>query len=468
MLVNVMIEAATAQFKQKLEEFCEHESFEQLTAASAERMSFGLRGALARAGVAAYRNFLLAFEDARDIVLEQGEPFRFKAVREKSFLTAFGEMVLPRRCYQNKTDDKGYVPLDVAWGMQGQYMAPEVRETVLFSCGLMTPEETATVLKKASLFQPHATAIKHVVEKTGAAIEAHREDLDKAIREAETAPEQTQVLVTSLDGTTVLLNEQGAAMGRPAERPRGSGGDTPSSAYRTAMVGSISFYAPGTAEDKPQRLAGRYVAQMPEENCPAFKARVEAELAHAHDTCPEGTARILLMDGARPLWNYARQQPLFEGYHKLIDFWHTAEHLSLAAEALFGKGSQEGRQWYEKYRQELLDSDIGGYAVVRSMDYYAKKNQLSKSSQEALETQRTFFRRNAVRMEYNSFRQRGWPIGSGPVEAACKTLVKARLCRSGMRWSRRGGQNILTLRTYIKSGRWDAAWQQIKQLSAAA
>jgi hypothetical protein len=175
MLANEMIEAATTQFKQKLQDFCEQESFEQLTPASAERVCDGLRVALASAGVAAYRTYLLAFEEPRDLVLEQGEPFRFKAVWEKTFLTPFGEMPLPRRCYQNKRDDKSYVPLDAAWGMQGQYMAPEVREAVLFSCALLTPEETATLLKKASLFQPHATAIKHVVEKTGAAIEAHRD-----------------------------------------------------------------------------------------------------------------------------------------------------------------------------------------------------------------------------------------------------------------------------------------------------
>lgn len=226
-------------------------------------------------------------------------------------------------------------------------MAPEVREAVLLSCALLPPEETSALLKKASLFQPHATAIKHVVTQADTAIEADREDLDRAIRETETIPEQTQVLVTSLDGTTVLLKEQGAAMGRPAQRPRDGGASKPCSAYRTAMVGSISFYAAGAEEQKPQRLAGRYVAQMPEENCPTFKARLEAELAHAHAACPEGVARILLMDGARPLWNYAKQQPLFEDYHTLIDFWHMAEHLSLAAEALFAKSSKEARQWYE-------------------------------------------------------------------------------------------------------------------------
>ena len=68
-------------------------------------------------------------------------------------------------------------------------------------------------------------------------------------------------------------------------------------------------------------------------------------------------------------------------------------------------------------------------------------------------------------MTYADFRRRGLPIGSGVVEAACKSLVKARLCRSGMRWTRKGGQHILHLRAHIKSGRWDMFWEAYKQLA---
>ena len=73
------------------------------------------------------------------------------------------------------------------------------------------------------------------------------------------------------------------------------------------------------------------------------------------------------------------------------------------------------------------------------MDYYEKTRSLSKSRRQALASQRTFFQRNKSKMTCADFRRRGLPIGSGPVEAACKTLVKTRLCRSGMRWSRESG-----------------------------
>ena len=71
-------------------------------------------------------------------------------------------------------------------------------------------------------------------------------------------------------------------------------------------------------------------------------------------------------------------------------------------------------------------------------------------------------------MTYAEFRNRGLPIGSGVVEAACKTLVKQRMGRSGMRWSRQGGQPVLTLRAYVRSGRWDAFWKEYCTLKAAA
>ena len=469
MMVDTMVEAAMSEFKQNIRAFCETVDFSSLTPEVAEGMSRGLQQALARAGVAGYRAFLQEFETQKDVVSANGEVFRFKGVREKRFLTPFGEMVIERRCFQNKSDTKGHVPLDVAWGMVGQYMAPQVREAVLFSCAHVTPEETAALLEKCALFTPHATAIKHVVEKTGNLVEAHRDELDEAVRSEEEVPEDTQAVVVSMDGVNVLLNEKGLRFGRPAERPGSREAKETSTAYRIAMVGSVTHYgAPEEPGQPAPRLQSRYVAHMPERSCPTFKARLEAELDAAQARAPAGTARLVLLDGSRQLWNYVDKNPRFEDYDKCIDFWHAVEHLSAAAEALFTKNGDDAKNWYEKHRRILKESDDGAARICRSMDYYAKRLHLNKTRRAQLREQRTYFKRNGKRMHYATFRQNGWPIGSGPIEAACKTLVKTRLCRSGMRWSRPGGQRILALRTYVKSNRWDSAWQHIKELERAA
>lgn len=469
MLIDRIVVAAMAEFKQNFLRLCSEADVSELSPDLAEQMSAALQASLASAGRAGYRTYLESFEERADVVRGRGEVFRFKAVRAKSFLTAFGEMTLERRCFQNKPDTASYVPLDNAWGMDGQYMAPQVREAVLFSCAHVTPEETARLLEKCALFTPSATAIKHAVENTGDAIAAHHDALDEAVRAQETAPENTRALVASLDGATVLLSEKGVRFGRPAERPRGDEPNETSTAYRIAMVGCVSYYGPPKEpETTPQRLRSTYVAHMPQTRCPIFKARFEAELDAAQAHAPPGTPRILLLDGARELWNYLDTQPRFDEYHRCIDFFHAAEHLSVTAEALFGHQSAEAKTWYKKYYAVLMESDDGARRICRSIDYYTERRTRTKTQQKHLREQHTYFKRNGKRMPYATFRKNGWPIGSGPIEAACKTLIKTRLCRSGMRWSRKGGQRILDLRTYIKSNRWEQAWPKIKELNRAA
>ena len=158
------------------------------------------------------------------------------------------------------------------------------------------------------------------------------------------------------------------------------------------------------------------------------------------------------------MWSYVESQPLFADFEKIVDFHHAVEHLALASDALFGKGTDAAKTWTARYRHTLLEHDDGARRVIRALDRAAAQHRLSKAARSEVAQQRQFFVNNGVRMTYATFRARGLPIGSGPVEAAGKTLVKIRLCRSGMRWTRTGGQHILSLRTLIKSDRWNTTW----------
>jgi hypothetical protein len=470
MVLESMIEAAMSAFKKELTFFCE-ETEAVLGVESAHAVTQGIQAALAAAGRAAFCTYLESKEEAREEVVVNGERFGFKYCSDKRFETLWGLMGVTRRIYQNASDTKTHVPLDAAWGMAGHFMTIEVREAVAFSCALVTPEETHALLAKSALFQPHPTQIKRCVEQIGQRVAVDPLALDARIRAEEQAPEGTRVLAASLDGANVLLNEpaeHGGKRGRPAQRPGTGESQAKSTAYRNAMVGSITFYgATSEGQKTPQRLASHYTSHMPQDYAVTFKAKFEAELVDAERQAP-GAIKVLLCDGARAIWNYADHNARFDDYEKLIDYCHTLEHLSLAAEALFGKGSKPAQAWYDKYRKKLLEEDLGARSVLHSMDYYEQASKLSTSRREALNAQRTFFRRNQARMTYADFRRRGLPIGSGPVEAACKTLVKTRLCRSGMRWTRKGGQRILDLRTYVKSNRWDAFWNEYKKLLLTA
>ncbi|MFB3107117.1 MAG: hypothetical protein ACE1ZA_19645, partial [Pseudomonadales bacterium] len=362
---------------------------------------------------------------------------------------------------------KCHIPLDAAWGMEDQFATVEVRDAALYAVALGTPQEAKALLAKCSLFQPSATAIKRMAIQMGQWLEEHEDEVLTEIRAEEPLPEETCVLCASLDGVNVLLSEPGKKKGRPNERPHedGSRETLSPTSYKNAMVGSLSFYGE-VPEGKvtPERLASRYAARMPEDRAPTLKAKFEQELQETEYRLSDDVVRIALCDGARGLWTYIDDKPMYDDYEKLVDYHHTTEHLSKAAAAIFGKGSPNAQNWYNKYCAKLKGEEGGAKRVLRSLDYHERTIRLSRSRREALDTERTFFTRNESRMDYARFREHGWPIGSGPVEAACKSVVKTRLCRSGMRWSRNGGQHILSLRTYVKSDRWNAMWKQYKRI----
>jgi len=439
----------------------------EVTPEQAEEVNRLLGEALSAGWREGLRTWLATAETDAETIEVNGVTYRYKLESEKEFLTPGGMLTLVRRVYQPDAGGPCYIPLDAAWGMEGQFATVEVRDAALYAVALGTPQEAETLLAKCALFQPSATAIKRMAKRMGQWLEEHEEGVLTEIRDEEAIPAETRVFCASVDGVNVLLSEPGKKQGRPNERPHeGASREALSpTCYKNAMVGSVSFYGEvPEGKASPKRLASRYVARMPEDRAPTLKAKLERELQETESRLDNDVVRIVLCDGARGLWTYIDDNPQYDEYEKLVDYHHTTEHLSKAAEAIFGKGSQKAQHWYDKYCSKLQGEDGGAGRVLRSLDYYERTARLTKSRRAALDAERTFFARNGHRMDYARFRRSGWPIGSGPVEAACKSLVKTRLCRSGMRWSRSGGQHILSLRTYVKSDRWNAMWTQYKRI----
>ena len=306
----------------------------------------------------------------------------------------------------------------------------------------------------------------------------HEDVLLNEVRLQEELPiEETKVFAVSLDGANVRLNTPGKKKGRPTERPKDDDSmsrETPS-CFKNAMVGVCGLYGEvpqncgshcshitdsnaSTPSLTPKRLYGNCLARMPEDYATTFKQKFEVEVNNMLVRLPDGVVKIVLMDGGRNLWGYVNSTELYDDFERLLDFHHAKEHISQGAEGIFGKGTDEGKSWYRKMEALLLEYDDGVDRVIRSLEYYLESYEYKESSRKLIESCLTFLRNNAHLMEYKRFRDNGWPIGSGPVEGACKNIVKQRMCRSGMRWSIPGGQAILTLRSIVKSNRWPLFW----------
>jgi hypothetical protein len=471
MMITQIIKVATTEFETKMLELGKNLDTRQLTRKLAGQVSRALEDAMASAGRVAFKTFIERYDVSEPSLDVNGQTIRFKGRFAKEFLTRFGPIDIQRGLYQADRGGSAYVPLDVFWEMQGHYAVVDVREAICFAMAHMTADETAQLFDMCSLFKPSSQAVKNVVKKVQRDVEPHLEQLDQAVRDQIEPSSETKVFVVSMDGVNVLLREPGSRQRRPSERPGTELDTKKESTYKNAMVGTISLYGDVVDPQKnpcPERLATFSTARMPEERAVTFKEQFDTQVADMENKIAPEVTKVILCDAHPVLWNYIDQHDRFDGYEKLVDFYHTEEHLSKAAEALFGKKSDKARQWYTTYGAKLLEQEDGALSVIRSMMYYRNTLRLSKNRQDKLSKEQTFFRRNKYRMTYADFRCRGLPIGSGPVEAACKSLVKTRLCRSGMRWSREGGQRILNLRCYAKSGLWNEFWNTYMSLKRAS
>jgi len=442
---------------------------EQLSIEDAENVVEHLRQTVHEAAREAFKHWLLQFESDADVLVVDGKIYRFKIVAEKEILTKFGHVTIPRRIYQQDSGGPVYVPLDEAWNMHGQFAAPDVRESLLFLVAHLSPSETVACLDKVASFTCSKTAVQNIVDEMGDYLEEHEDALLENLRIAEELPiAETKCVAVSLDGVNVRLNVPGPKKGRPTERPKddASMSRETASCYKNAMVGVVSFYGdvPKKAKEKtPKRLAGHIVARMPEDKFPTFRKKIETEIRSTMERLPTNVVKILLNDGGTNLWHYTDAEPLYDDCEKIVDFHHTLGHVSSGAEGIFDKGTSAGQVWYRKMEGTLLSYEDGAERVIRSLEYYLNSYEYKDSSRELIEDCLTFMRNNVHRMEYKRFRDNGWPIGSGPVEGACKNIVKKRMCQSGQRWSLGGGQAVLSLRAIVKSNRWKLFWNAYKR-----
>jgi hypothetical protein len=167
---------------------------------------------------------------------------------------------------------------------------------------------------------------------------------------------------------------------------------------------------------------------------------------------------VALADGAEENWRYF-ERPVYENATKIVDYGHASQHLRAAMAAYYGEKTVTGRAEYERLRIILRDQPGGADDVITELARLSRKmgGKRRQRRRKLLNAERTYFQHQRDRMDYAGYQARGLPIGSGVVEAACKTLATQRLKRSGMSW-RDGKQAILTIRSLQQSHRWPAAW----------
>jgi len=399
---------------------------------------------------------LARYDVEADALIVDGKAWR-KCLEQqpKTYLSASGPLTVARTLYRPADGGKCICPLELCAGIIGGLYTPVLARQVAYLMGHMTSEETSQVFTELGISGPSSSSCDRLPKLLSAVWERHRASWEAALRQQEVVPAETSVVAVSLDGVMVPdkdAQRQAKATRESAKQQGLSKQLSGPAAYREVGCGTVSLY-----DADAQRLDTVRYGRAPEAKKKTLTTQLDAELAAILAVQPDLEV-VALADGAEENWRYF-DQPVYEHATKIVDHGHASQHLRAAMVAYYGEKSVEGRAEYERLRILLRDQPGGADDVIAEMSRLTRKmrGKLNKRRRKLLNAELTYFKNQRNRLDYADYQARGLPIGSGLVEAACKTLATQRLKRSGMSW-RDGKQAMLTIRSLQQSQRWAAAW----------
>ena len=354
--------------------------------------------------------------------------FTTKGQVEKDYQTPYGVATVARHVYQSPEGGPTYCPLD-------RDARIVVTSTPRFAKVLSHKyAEFSSPRAQVDLQENHGRSISRcliqdVADAVAAAALAKEEDWSYALPKFDEPPATVAI---SLDGTCLLMGEVG---------------------WRETMVGTLSFY-----DREGERQHTVYLAATPEYGKAKFLGRLEAEIGHAKAKCPEAHY-VGIADGAKGNWD-------FLGRHtdvQVTDFWHAAEYLGKAAVVLYRGQPQTRKAWLDDACHRLKHESGGADWVLKRLRSLARERPWAKDDEDVRKAITYFANQSgAGRMDYPSRVAVNEPIGSGVTEAACKVIVKQRLCGSGMKWTEGGAAVVLSLRALSYTPeRWSQFWSKV-------
>lgn len=365
---------------------------------------------------------------------------------EETYVTCAGEVRIMRSLYSTRQEgERAVCPLELRAGLvEGRY-SPLAAKQATWVVAHLVPQEGEELFRLLGGMQPSKASLDRLPKALSARWEQGREAFEEALRAQEQVPKEAVTVAISLDGVLAPMKDGQRQKRRQEAKEQGKQTRGPAG-YQEVGCATLSLYdAEGT------RLRTVRLGRMPEPKKATLKEMLTQELGAVLQERPDLQV-VKVADGAKDNWRYFSDMEI-PGI-PVADFYHAAEHLHAALVAAYGEASPKGQAQFEKLRHLLRHDDDGVDKVIRALCHLRDRHPRNKK----IATELGYFRHNRHRMRYAALAARNLPIGSGVVEAACKTLVTQRMKRSGMRWRHDGGQAILTFRALAQSERFDLGW----------
>lgn len=408
-----------------------------------------MRSALHRAGAAALSQ-LLEFpapgKEEHTLACPCGRQAHYHGLRSKAVLTALGRAEVSRPYYLCAHCGRGQFPVDIELDIENTEFSPGVRRMQAM-VGQEAPfDDGREQMKILAGLEVTTKSVERTAEAIGADI-AQREkaEIQKALQLdlPVIVGEPIRIVYVQMDGTGIPVvkketaGRQGKTEGQPAHT-------------RECKLGCVftqtTWDKEGYAIRDPDSTTYTGAIETAEE----FGRRIYAEASR------RGWSRALLKvvmgDGAEWIWNIAELH--FPGAIQIVDLYHARQHLWEVARKLYPNEQAKQKAWM-KMHQKLLDRGkieklVGALGAIKS-----ENTEIA----EKVRTEADYFERNRERMRYPKFRCQHLFVGSGVIEAGCKTVIAVRLKRSGMFWTVRGANAIVALRCCRLNSEFENYWE---------
>ena len=417
-----------------------------------------MRAALHRAGAAALSQ-LLQFpappDDQRTVPCPCGRQARYQQRRSKPVLTAVGRAEVSRPYYWCPTCHVGQFPADRELDIENTECSPGVRRMQALLGQAVPFEQGREQLKVLAGLEVTAKSLERTAETLGAElVQRERKESQQALQlPLPTVPgEPIPILYVQMDGTGIpvvkkeTVGRQGKIAGLPAHT-------------REVKLGCVFTQTTWDKQGYPLRAPASTTYTGAVETAEEFGRRLFREAwtrgwSRAH-------LRVVMGDGAEWIWKLTAEH--FSEALQIVDLYHARQHLWEVARTLYPNQTVPQKAWMRVHQKRFLDRG----KIEKLVDALRCIPSRNPEVREKLRSEADYFERNAQRMRYPQFRRQHLFVGSGVIEAGCKTVVASRLKQSGMFWSVRGANAILALRCCHLNGRVEDYWEGRRAALAA-
>ena len=410
-------------------------------------MEVAMRSAMHQAGAIALGELLQCDApgpDQLDVACSCGHSARYRELRCRRILTAVGEVELVRPYYLCPHCHQGQFPFDAELDVENKDLSPGVRRMLAVVGQAAAFDQGREQMKLLAGLELTTKAVERTAEAIGEDIGGReREQIQQAMQLdlPVVVGEPIPILYVQMDGTGVPVTQ--------AER-RESKREGQPARTREVKLGCVftqtSYDQQGYAMRDPDSTTYTGAIETAEE----FGKRLYAEACHRGWS--RAKKKVIMGDGAEWIWNLADLH--FPGALQIVDLFHARQHLWDLARLLYPSNDACQKQWIMRHQSKLDEGKIEklvGY--LRSLE--ASSPELAETIRKAAD----YFEKNAERMRYPEFRRQHLFVGSGVIEAGCKTVIANRLKQSGMFWTVRGANAIIALRCCRLSGRFEDYWE---------